>query len=371
MKHILIIFLIAASACSPKTEKVTEPAVPEQTIRLTDEQRKTFELTLTQVESRALNATLHLNGKVTAGPADLVSVTSALGGYVQKINLLPGAAFSRGQVLAVLEDNQFIQLQHDYLTTRVQLKTAELNYQRQRELNRSQAASDKVLQQAETDYKTLVVSQKALEEKLRMIHLDPKTISADNISRTVPLYAPFSGTVSQILVNTGQYVSPTQTLFELVNPKGLLVQLKAFEKDLSVLKTGQTVRFSFSGKETAPGRILSIGNTIHEDGTADLLVQPTGKTDGWVHGMYCTAEIETENRNTYVLPDAGVVMFENKWYAFEQVSEATFQLTEVKPGLRQEGYTEILNGEQFQGKSFVEKGAYTLLMALKNKTMEE
>ncbi len=372
-KYIIATLLLTAAACKPEVQETPEETgkTPENVIRLSEEQIKTMELSVIQLQTRNLEATLRLNGKVDAAPSDVVSVTSALGGYVRKIHILPGASFTKGQTLAVLEDNQFIQLQHDYLTTQVQLKTAALNYQRQRELNRSQAASDKVLQQAEADYQTLVVSQKALEEKLRMIHLDPETISADNISRTVPLYAPFSGTVSQILVNTGQYVSPTQTLFELVNPKGLLVQLKAFEKDLSALKTGQTVRFSFSGKETAPGRILSIGKTIHEDGTADLLVQPTGKTDDWVHGMYCTAEIETENKNTYVLPDAGVVMFENKWYVFEQVSEATFQLTEVKPGLRQEGYTEILNGEQFQGKSFVEKGAYTLLMALKNKTMEE
>jgi len=270
----------------------------------------------------------------------------------------------------VLEDNQFIQLQQDYLTTRVQLKTAELNYERQKALNRTQAASDKALQQAEAEYQTLKVSQKALEEKLRLIHIDPKSVSTDNLRSTINLYAPFNGTVSEIRVNTGQYVSPTETLFELVNPAGLLLRIKAFEKDLPALKTGQELRFSTNEGISSRALIVSTGKTVNEDGSTDILARPLGSSAGLITGMYINAEIETQNRSASVLPETSVVMFENQWYVFEQLPDRAFRMLEVQPGIRHQGRVEILEPGALEDKTLVENGAYTLLMGLKNRAEE-
>lgn len=370
--YIAATLLLAATACRQEVKETPEKTgkTPENIIRLSEEQMKTMELSVTRLQARNLQATLRLNGKVDAAPSDVVSVTSALGGYVRKIHILPGTSFTKGQLLAVLEDNQFIQLQQDYLTAQVQLKTAELNYERQKALNRTQAASDKTLQQAEADCQTLKVSRKALEEKLRLIHIDPKNVSTDNLRSTIHLYAPFSGTVSEIRVNTGQYVSPTETLFELVNPAGLLLRIKAFEKDLPALKTGQELRFSTNEGLTSRARIISTGKMVNEDGSTDILARPLGSHSGLITGMYVSAEIETQNRPATVLPEAGVVMFENKWYIFEQLPDRAFRMLEVQPGIRHQGWVEILHPEALEGKTLVENGAYTLLMGLKNKAEE-
>lgn len=374
MKSIYFIatLFLAATACQQEVQETPEEAgkTPENIIRLSEEQMKTLELSVTQLRTQNLEATLRLNGKVDVAPSHVVSVTSALGGYVRKIHILPGTSFTKGQILAVLEDNQFIQLQQDYLTTRVQLKTAELNYERQKALNRTQAASDKALQQAEAEYQTLKVSQKALEEKLRLIHIDPKSVSTDNLRSTINLYAPFTGTVSEIRVNTGQYVSPTETLFELVNPAGLLLRIKAFEKDLPALKTGQELRFSTNEGISSRALIVSTGKTVNEDGSTDILARPLGSSAGLITGMYINAEIETQNRPASVLPETSVVMFENQWYVFEQLPDRAFRMLEVQPGIRHQGRVEILEPGALEDKTLVENGAYTLLMGLKNRAEE-
>ncbi len=372
MKYFKIALLLIVASCKPAAKEALEETSPspENIIRLSEEQMKTLELSVTRLQTRNLEATLRLNGKVDAAPSDVVSVTSALGGYVRKINILPGASFSKGQILAVLEDNQFIQLQQDYLSTEVQLKTAELNYDRQKALNRTQAASDKTLQQAEAEYRTLKVAQKALEQKLRLIHIDPQSVNTDNLRSTVNIYAPFSGTVSEIRVNTGKYVSPVETLFELVNPAGLLLRIKAFEKDLPALKTGQEVRFSANDGLSSRAQVISTGKTVNEDGSTDILARPLGSRPGLIMGMYISAEIETRNKLSHVLPEAGVVMFENKWYVFEQLPDRAFRMLEVQPGIRHEGWVEILQTDMLEGKPLVENGAYTLLMGLKNRAEE-
>lgn len=361
-------------ACKKAPEEIKEatPVLAEDTIQLTKEQMKTTEFSTIQVQIQSVDAILKLNGKVNAAPSDIVSVTSALGGYVKKINILPGANFSKGQVLAVLEDNQFIQLQQDYLTTLVNLKTAELNYERQKELNQSKAASDKILQQAEAEFRTLRVSQKALEQKLALIHIDPKTVTTENIRSSINIYAPFSGTVREILVNTGRYVSPSETLFELVNPSGLLLEIKAFEKDLALLKVGQELDFSTNENPSlvSKARIISIGKNVNEDGSSDVLASAVSRNLGLVMGMYIHAQIKTQNKQTQVLPESSVLMFENKWYVFEQLPDRTFKIAEVQTGTKHNGFVEILNSEILIDKFIVEKGAYTLLMGLKNKAEE-
>ena len=74
------------------------------------------------------------------------------------------------------EDQQYIQLQQEYLTVKSKLSYAENEYNRQKELNQSKASSDKVFQQTEVDYKTQRISLSALAEKLRLININPKNI---------------------------------------------------------------------------------------------------------------------------------------------------------------------------------------------------
>ena len=65
---------------------------------------------------------------------------------------MPGMLVKKGQVLAEVEDQAYVQLQQDYLNTKQQLLFAAKDYQRQKELNATQASSDKVFQLAESEF---------------------------------------------------------------------------------------------------------------------------------------------------------------------------------------------------------------------------
>ena len=74
-----------------------------------------------------------------------------MGGYLKSTNLLEGMYISKGQVLGIVEDKQYIQLQEDYLMVKAKIGYAKAEYERQKELNQSKASSDKVYQQAQTE----------------------------------------------------------------------------------------------------------------------------------------------------------------------------------------------------------------------------
>ena len=82
------------------------------------------------------------------------------------------------------------------------------------------------------------------------------------------------------------------------------------------------------------------------------------------------AEIEIKNTNVYALPEEAIVRFENNQYIFITETESDFTIHEVKTGDSENGFIEIISGADLVDKKIVLKGAYNLLMTMKNKVEE-
>jgi cobalt-zinc-cadmium efflux system membrane fusion protein len=151
-----ILFLLASSllmACGAenKTEKTAENKTVETTVEITDAQLKNMTITLGQITEQSISSILTVNGIIDVPPQNMVSISVPLGGFLKSTKLLPGMHIAKGEIIATMEDQQYIQLQQDYLTTASNLKFLEADYNRQKELNLSKATSDKLFQLAEAD----------------------------------------------------------------------------------------------------------------------------------------------------------------------------------------------------------------------------
>ena len=375
MKNIIIVLLsLVVFGCkNSQQEQEKQPnSVNENLISLTKEQLQNFQLSTTELQEKNIHHTLKLNGTIDVPPQNLVSVSRALGGRVQSTKLLPGMHFRKGEILVTLEDNQYIQLQQDYLTTKAQLQNAREEYNRQKELNQSKASSDKVFQQAQADYRILDASLAALEQKLQLIHINPNQISVNNIERTSNIYAPFDGYVTKVMVNIGKYVSPSDVLFELVDPRDIHLNLKVFEKDWDKIQIGMPV-VSYTNNQPDKkysGKIILIGKNISEDRAVEVHAHFDNYDARLIPGMYMNAEIEIPETQNLALPDECIVSFEGKHFVFKQKDTANFEMIAVEVGSSGDGFTEILNADNLKNSKIVQQGAYTLLMAMKNKGEE-
>jgi cobalt-zinc-cadmium efflux system membrane fusion protein len=70
------------------------------------------------------------------------------------------------------------------------------------------------------------------------------------------------------------------------------------------------------------------------------------------------------------IAEEAVVNFEGNGYVFVQKTTKEFEMFPIETGTSENGFIEVLNKDKFTGKEIVIKGAYTLLMALKNKSEE-
>lgn len=360
-------------SCSGKQESeapaVSKPGA-DNTAALNDEQAKNAGITLGTPQIRAVSTILKLNGKIDVPPQNIVSISVPLGGYLKTTRLLPGTHVRKGEILAVMEDQQYIQLQQDYLTGKAQLTYLESDYIRQKELNVNKSSSDKVLQQAEAGYRSQQVMIRSLEEKLSLIGINPGKLSSDKISRSVNIYSPISGYVSAVNVNIGKYVSPTEVLFELINPTDIHLALKVFEKDLAKIKVGQklTAYTNTEPDKTYWCEVILISKNLSAEGTAEIHCHFERYEPSLVPGTFMNAAIDLESKNAVTLPEEAIVSFENKEYIFLPKGKGLYAMTEVQTGTTENGFTEISAKENLSERQVVIKGAYSLLMSIKNKS---
>ena len=376
MKKILFILFIITSnfACKSKstTEVVAPIATDENTVTLNTAQIKSAEITTGTLEEKKISSVLKVNGKIDVPPQNMVSISVPLGGYIKATKLLPGMHISKGEIIAVIEDQQYIQLQQDYLMAKAKISFLANEYNRQKELNKSQASSDKVYQQSEADYKAQSVMISATKEKLQLAGINVNRLSANNISKSINVYSPINGYVSKVNVNIGKYVSPIDVLFELINPTDIHLALKVFEKDVDKLFVGQKL-IAYNNNQPDkkhPCEVLLIGKDLSADGNTDVHCHFEDYDKSLIPGTYMNAEIDVRSNKANVLPEDAIVHFENKDYVFVKITDKQFKMTAINIVNEENGFVEIKAVENITNKTFVVKGAYTLLMALKNKSEE-
>lgn len=373
---ILPVLLATLIACNDKqeTENKVETPVNENLVQMTDGQIRNAGVVTGKIENKSISSILKLTGSIDVPPSNLVTISFPLGGYLKSTNLLPGTPLKKGEIIATMEDAQLIQLQQDYLTAKARLIYMEAEYNRQKELNQSKASSDKLFQQTQADYTSEKVLVHALSQKLQLIGINPSTLDADNISKTVNMYSPIDGFVSKVNVNIGKYVNPADVLFEIVNPQDIHLAINVFEKDVDKLSVGQKV---IAYTNTNPEKkyeceIILVGKDLSGDRSVIAHCHFKSFDKSLIPGMFMNAEIEVTSNNSYVLPVDAVVNFENKKYAFVAKDKNNFEMLEVKTGNTNDGFIEIIsdNVAALANDTFVVKNAYSLLMKIKNTSDE-
>lgn len=326
-------------------------------------------------QERDLPTTLRLNGTVDVPPQNLVSISFPMGGYLRTTPLLPGYPVRRGEAIAVMEDQSFVQLQQEYLTTRAKLDFLATDLQRQKELSDADATSKKSYQQVLSDYKTQEAMLRATAERLRLIHIDPEKLSVGNISAQTRIYSPIDGYVSKVNVNVGKYVNPSDVLFELVNPTDIHAAMTVFEKDITLFRKGMRGKVALldQPEKTYDVETILVTRNVNDSRTGVIHCHFEGAHRELLPGMFLSGVFELESRKAPAVPEDAVVNYMGRTYVFVCANPREFRLTPVETGVADGGFIELKAGSNpdWAKSRIAVKGAYALLGKLKNKMRED
>jgi cobalt-zinc-cadmium efflux system membrane fusion protein len=373
MRSLLITLsgIIILGSCSGSKQEAVEQKKPSvaNEITINPEQLKVLSLKYGGLEKTKMSSVVDIQGRIDLPPQNIISVNFPLGGYLKSTKLIPGMHVQKGEVIAVVEDQSIVQLQQDYLHAKAKSSLALLEFERQKTLYNANAGTSKNYQQAEAELKMQQVLVKGLSEKLKLIGIDPASLNETNISGQVQLKSTINGYVSKVNVNTGKYVQPTETLFELIDPDDIHVALTIFEKDLNNIHKGDEVKIHFLDDPTKNylAEVILVNRGVDENRTALAHCHFKTQPKEMLPGMFVEGQVAVSNKEVLALPDEALVRSGDNQYVFVKKDDHTFEMKTVTAGVSKNGKTEIVSGlDGVADGSIVLNNAFKLLGILKN-----
>lgn len=375
---LLSAFSTSLSSCSSNSESdgsVNEVSMEEntmETFEITEQQFTSSVMKMGQLEVKPFHDLVKANGMFDVPPENRASVSSYFGGTVKSIQLLPGEKVKKGQILFVLENPDFVQLQQEYLEAKSQLHYLESDYERQKNLVKDSVTSRKNFLKAESDFLSTQVKVESIGKKLMLMNISPSNLTFETIRSSISIPSPITGYITKININLGEFLNPAETAISLVNTDHLHLEINIFEKDLSSVKIGQHILFNIQN-----GSEMDYEATVH---LVNKTIDPENRTIGihghlideslndlFTPGMYLEARIEVSSGSVLALPEAAVVDMENNYYVLvldQQTGENySFVKKEVQIGAKSNGFVEIINAKSFKNSDqFLTSGAFDLIL---------
>ncbi|MGB5508143.1 efflux RND transporter periplasmic adaptor subunit [Robiginitalea sp.] len=212
---------------------------------------------------------------------------------------------------------------------------------------------------------------RAVRNKLKLWKLTEKQISEIEVSGRVqeyfPVYATVSGTVSEIMVQAGDYVEKGEPLFKIANLGSVWAVFDAYENQVSLLKEGQPLVVTAKSYPNTPLQAkISFINPVLNTSTRTVEVQavlqnPEGK---FKPGMFVTADLALSRSgkdDSLVIPESAVLWTGERSVVYVKTDPnvPVFEMREIRVGdAVNEEYTVISGLEN--GEEIVTQGTFTL-----------
>ena len=384
-KMILCTTLILVVGCKDKTTVIedTHEAENENIVELTDAQLAQTEITIGKVEKHKIGHEITVNGMIDVPPQGNISVTVPYGGFLKYTAMLPGTKLRKGQVIATVENPEFIDFQRDYLEAVANNVYLKADFERQQTVNDAEVTSSKVFQKAKSSFMTNKANIQALESKMRLINISPSSVENGKISSVVNIYSPINGIVREVYINTGKYFNPQDVLMDITNASDLHVELNVYEDDVPLIKIGQRIRFRLANapEEWMEAEVFLIGNNVRDDRSITIHGHLKEKNENLLPGMFVNANIEVEALEQYAVPEEAIVRYEGNHYIFKSLGNRKegekmmndFEMVEIIKGNEEDDFVAFTfkeSSEDITKMDIVLKEAFTLLAKAKNSEEE-
>jgi multidrug efflux pump subunit AcrA (membrane-fusion protein) len=175
-----------------------------------------------------------------------------------------------------------------------------------------------------------------------------QVVETGKIQKTLTLYAPRSGVVSDLEVRTGMEVSPHQNLYTIADLSRVWVLADVYEYELPWIELGQRgqVELAYLPEQRFEGVVTYIAPFL-DAGTRTAQVRlelenPEGRLKPQ---MFANVLIQGAPRAQAVaIPTEAVIRSGRRSIAVVALGEGRFEPREIEPGLSDESWTEVVSG---------------------------
>ncbi len=320
-----------AEGLAPDQFKMTENALALANIQTT-----------TVGGGEASGNNLNLSGKIQVNEEANAVQVSYFAGRIERLNVnFTGENVNRGQLLATIYSPELVAAQQELVT----------------------AARMKENQPA---------LYKAVRNKLKLWKLSDNQIDAIEASGSVkenfPVYATVSGTVTEKMVQEGDYVKQGQPLYKIANLNSVWAVFDAYENQIRNIEEGQEITITTNAyPEKEFNATVTFIDPVLNASRRTVMVRANleNKNDIFKPGMFVQGEIETAGvtagEQVVTIPKSAVLWTGERSLVYVKPvpTESVFEMREVKLGRTVGESYEVLEGLE-NGEVVVVNGTFTV-----------
>jgi RND family efflux transporter MFP subunit len=340
------------------SENIEENTIVEEIVYLKEQAWK-IEFANTEVKKQSFTEIIKTTGQILPAQGDEVVITAKSSGIITFRNnkKLIGSAINSGETLLTISGKGLIE---NNLDARYSL--AKSNYEK----------TKKDLERAKELVKDNIISQKEFHE--RQLNYENAKTTFNNILNSYTsggqkVKSPIKGYIKNILVSEGQYVEIGQAIASVSQNRKLIIQAEVPQKYFSKLSSISSANFKMAyddkiySTDSLNGKLISYGkNTNNNAYHIPVNFEIDNKGD-IIPGSFIEVFLKTNLlKEVLVIPHSALIEEQGNYYAYVQTSGEGFQKRELKLGVSDGVYVQVLLGVK-ENERIVTKGAYQIKLA--------
>jgi Cu(I)/Ag(I) efflux system membrane fusion protein len=329
-----------------KTAKpqASQPAPPEEMteetpqVEISSQQQQLIGVKTVKVSLKSIQKVIRTVGRIEADERKQTTINTKIEGWIEKLHVdYTGRYVKKGEPLMEIYSPELLATQQEFLGV--------LKWAAQSGDNKKDDTLGFMLA------KDAAASLDAARQRLRLWDISEAQIKQIEQTgkpvRTLTLYSPVNGFVTQKMAVQGMKVMPGEKLFDIADLSTLWIVADIYEYELPFVKVGQPARITlsyFPGKELL-SKIDYIYPTISADTrTAKIRLTLSNPGGQLKPQMFTNVEIRIDLGKKLTIPDSAVIDTGKGQVVYVDRGNGVFEPREIQTGLRADGTVEILRG---------------------------
>jgi len=361
--------LMVACSNNGATTENTDLNVEGDTIFVKENSPILEQIVVQKAQLQDFEAEFRTVGTVRPVSGKLAEITPPFAGRIVRSFVKLGQKVGAGLPIFELSSAEFYEATKTYFATQSVNEVAQRNYNRQKELAENGVASQKDLEQTQSEANIAQQEFEQAKANLRIFNVDVnenvETLRATSLQIGQPLQiiSPIAGEVVKCNITIGSYVKEdAEPLAVIADLSKVWVAALVKEKYFGAIKQGDRVEVFTDAhpNKIIWGTIYHIGEMLDEETRSlEVIVECNNADRELKLGMFCETHFLSSPTKAIILPATAIMQEQDNDYALVEIAKGKFVRRKVETETLKGRTVRIISGVN-EGESLVIEGGIYL-----------
>jgi cobalt-zinc-cadmium efflux system membrane fusion protein len=356
-----LLFLVACSN-NKATNEVAELTFSGDTITLAENSPVLKQIGIQKAQPEDFSAEFRTVGTVRPVSGKFAEIAPPFAGRIVKSYIKLGQKIGAGSPVFELGSSEFYEAVKTCYAAQSANEVAQRRYNRQKELAANGVASQKDLEEAQSEARIALQEWEQAKATLQIFHVD---VSLDETlhATSLQIVSPIAGEVVKCDITIGSYVKDDAAPLAIVaDLSHVWVEALVKEKYFGTIKQGDRVEVYSDAhpNKTIWGTIYYIGEMLDEETRSLNVIVECNNTDRELKlGMFCGVHFLSSPSREIILPASAVLQEQDNDYVLIETGKGKYIRRKVETESLQGNKVHIISGIA-EGENVVTEGGIYL-----------